>query len=65
MLKNMLVLFFVANAIFWGFATHSQHCKLASMVNVKKCAPHWIHVYVMGLGSFIVALYLRQGSAGL
>ena len=65
MLKDILFLFFLANAVFWGFASHTQHCKLASMVNIKKCPPHWIHVYIMGLGSFIVALYLKQGTAGL
>lgn len=65
MLKNLLVLFFLLNALFWGMASHKQHCKVASLFGMKKCPPHWIHVYVMGLGSFIVSLYLVQGSAGL
>lgn len=65
MLKNLLTLFFLANALFWGLASHKQHCKLASMFGMKKCPPHWIHVYVMGLGSFMVTLYLVQGKAGL
>ena len=65
MLRNLFYLFFLANALFWGLARHSQHCKLAAMSGVKKCAPHWVHVYVLGLGSFVVALYLRQGRAGL
>lgn len=65
MFKNLLVLFFLVNAIFWGLASHKQHCKVASMMGVKKCPPHWIHVYVMGLGSFLVTLYLVQGKAGL
>jgi len=38
---------------------------VAAKMGIKKCPPHWIHVYVMGLGSFIVALYLKQGRAGL
>jgi len=64
MFKFILILFFIANALFWGFASHRQHCGLvSSLFNVNKCAPHWIHVYVMGLGSFIIALYLRQGTA--
>ena len=65
MLKQVIILFLVANALFWGLATHSQHCSLASALGVKSCPPHWVHVYVMGLGSFLLALYLRQGSAGL
>ena len=65
MLKNLLVLFFLLNALFWGMASHKQHCKVASVFGMKKCPPHWIHVYVIGLGSFIASLYLVQGSAGL
>ena len=65
MLKNLLVVFFLLNALFWGMASHKQHCKVASLFGMKKCPPHWIHVYVMGLGSFIASLYLVQGSAGL
>ena len=64
MLKQLFILFFLVNALFWGLATHKQHCNLASMIGMKTCPPHWIHVYIMGLGSFIVALYLRQGTAG-
>lgn len=65
MLKQVIIIFLVANALFWGLATHKQHCSLASVLGVKTCPPHWVHVYVMGLGSFLLALYLRQGGAGL
>jgi hypothetical protein len=64
-IKNFFALFFLVNALFWGFASHKQHCKLASMAGMKTCPPHWIHVYVMGLGSFLLALGLVQGTAGL
>ena len=64
-MKTIILTLLIANALFWGLARHSQHCKLAAMSGVKKCAPHWVHVYVLGLGSFVVALYLRQGRAGL
>ena len=63
MIKNIMIIFFLLNALFWGLASHSQHCKLASSLGVKSCPPHWIHVYVMGLGSFIATLYLVQGTA--
>ena len=65
MLKQAIIVFLVLNALFWGLATHKQHCSLASNFGVKSCPPHYVHVYVMGLGSFLLALYLRQGPAGL
>lgn len=65
MLKQLLVVFLLVNALFWGLASHKQHCKVASKLGMKKCPPHWIHVYVMGLGSFLLTLYLVQGRAGL
>lgn len=65
MLKDLLVLFLVVNSLFWGLASHKQHCSVASKFGMKKCPPHWIHVYIMGLGSFVLALFLVQGSAGL
>lgn len=65
MLKNIIVLFFLANALFWGLASHKSHCNVAKMFGVNDCPPHWVHVYVMGLGSFLVALVFSQGPAGL
>jgi hypothetical protein len=65
MMNRILLLFFVVNALFWGMASHKEHCKFASIFGMKKCPPHWVHVYIMGLGSFIVSLYLVQGRAGL
>lgn len=65
MWKNILILIFILNALFWGLSSHKQHCVLVSKFGIKKCLPHWIYVYVMGLGSFLVALYLCQGNAGL
>lgn len=58
-----LMIFFLANAVFWGLFPHSLHCKLAALSGIKQCPPHWIHVYVIGLGSFIAALYIQQGTA--
>lgn len=65
MFKKLLISFLLANAVFWGLASHKQHCKVASMFGMKKCPPHWIHVYVMGLGSFLLTLFWVQGRAGL
>lgn len=66
MLKQLLVLFLLLNALFWGLASHKNHCNLAKMLlgaKPSQCPPHWVHVYVMGLGSFIATLYLVQGNA--
>ena len=63
--KMLLVAFLLVNAIFWGLYPHSTHCSVSAMMGVKNCPAHWIHVYVMGLGSFILALYIKQGGAGL
>jgi hypothetical protein len=63
--KQLLVALLLINAIFWGLFPHSAHCKVAANFGIKQCPPHWIHVYVMGLLSFVMALYVQQGSAGL
>ena len=65
MFNSILIVFFIANALFWGFASHRQHCGVAALISANKCAPHWIHVYVMGLGSFLLALVVSQGKAGM
>jgi len=59
MLKKLIALFFVLNALFWGLASHSQHCALVSSVGISNCPPHYIHL-LMGLVSFIVAVYIQQ-----
>lgn len=62
--KNFLIAFLLLNAIFWSMASHQTHCELISKVGITQCPPHWIHVYVIGLGSFLIAIYLIQGNAG-
>lgn len=62
--KQFLVAFFLINAVFWGLFPHSDHCNLASKLGRKTCAPHWVHVYVFGVLSFIISLYIKQGFAG-
>ena len=57
MLKLVLTLFFLVSINnHWGLASHTKHCKVATMFGMKKCPPHWIHVYIMGLGSLIIIL---------
>ena len=56
MIANILLAFLVANALFWGLASHSKHCTL---VPASKCAPHWVHIGV-GIGCFFGAVYVAQ-----
>ena len=64
-INNLFVLFCLVNVLFWGFFFYEKHCKLAEMLGSKKCAPHWVHVYVMAPIFLLLAMYLSQGSAGL
>ena len=59
MLKKIVVLFFLLNALFWGLASHSQHCSLAAAIGVINCPPHYIHM-LMGVISFVIAVYIQQ-----
>ena len=63
--SKLVTLFCLLNVLFWGFFSHSQHCKLASNLGIKKCPPHWVHVYVMAPLFLLLALYSHQGSSGL
>lgn len=59
---KLLVLFALANAIFWSFASHSQHCDLANklMPNMT-CPDHSVHL-MMGIAFFIAATYFHNKS---
>ena len=61
--KTVLVLFFMANAIFWGLAPHSLHCRVAAMTGMSGCKPHSYHVYVLGLLSYLIAIFIEQGKS--
>jgi hypothetical protein len=57
--KTLLVVFLVLNALFWGLASHSQHCSVASALGVSACPPHWLHL-LTGVVSFIAAVVLQH-----
>ena len=57
---NFLVMFLIANALFWGFATHSAHCKLLNFLPFK-CPAHWIHL-MMGAMFFKLAIFMHSKS---
>ncbi len=60
----LLFLLFLGSAMFFGLFPHSQHCAVFEYLNFSQCPPHWFHVYVLGLGSFAGALFMRNGTAG-
>jgi len=56
---QLVVLFLVLNALFWGLGSHSQHCALAGWFGIRQCPPHWVHL-TLGVVSFLLAVYLQQ-----
>jgi hypothetical protein len=58
-MRELLVLFFVINALFWGLMPHSIHCQFVSKFTNSKCPPHFVHLLI-GLLSFIIAILLAQ-----
>lgn len=59
MYQKILLAFLVLNALFWGLASHSRHCKVASMISSGSCPPHWVHL-TMGLIFYMLAVYVQQ-----
>lgn len=57
-MKNILVVFFAINAIFWGLFPHSIHCAVAALVT-NSCLPHTTHVSI-GVLSFLIAVVIAQ-----
>lgn len=60
-MKSALLVFLALNALFWGFASHSQHCKLVSMLGVSNCPPHWVHL-LMGICFYFGGIGVSQRS---
>lgn len=57
--KNILIVIFLLNAIFWGLYPHSSHCQVVSILGIMKCPSHWLHLS-FGLISFIIAIIIAQ-----
>jgi hypothetical protein len=58
MFRNIIVLFFALNALFWGLFPHEAHCTVASAFKIV-CPPHWVHL-IMGILSFLIAVLIAQ-----
>jgi hypothetical protein len=58
-LRNLLLVVFAVNALFWGLLPHSVHCKALAMVSSMKCPPHSVHL-VMSVVFYFAALFVAQ-----
>ena len=61
MFRQLLVVFFLLNAIFWGLFPHSTHCRTVSQLfgSSVKCPPHIVHLS-FGVISFLLAILFAQ-----
>jgi len=64
LLTTILIAILLLNALFFGFFSYSQHCDLFSYLNFSQCPPHWFFAYILGLGSFALAIFVKCGTAG-
>lgn len=58
LIKNILIVFFAINAIFWSLFPHEIHCDVVHMIT-DVCPSHNIHLTI-GLISFIIAFVIAQ-----
>jgi hypothetical protein len=61
MFRQLLVVFFLLNAIFWGLFPHSTHCQTVSQLfgSSVKCPPHIVHLS-FGVISFLLSILFAQ-----
>ncbi len=58
LIKKLIIVFFVINALFWSLFSHNTHCKFASYFT-NECPSHSIHI-TLGIVSFFIALIIAQ-----
>lgn len=60
-MRVLLVAFLLVNALFWGLASHSQHCSFVEMFGMSRsnCPPHYVHL-TMGVLFYLGAVYVQQ-----
>lgn len=63
-MENIILTFFIANAIFWGLFSHRAHCMvfdyIKQLLNIKiKCPSHYIHI-IMGIFFYLGSIYIAQ-----
>jgi hypothetical protein len=57
-IKNLFIVFFIINAIFWSLFPHRSHCEVVAHFT-KECPSHTVHL-TFGIISFFVALIIAQ-----
>ena len=57
--NNILVVFLVLNALFWGLFPHSTHCNAVAHIMGGACPSHTIHI-TLGVAMFLLAVYYTQ-----
>jgi len=57
-IKNIFIMFFTINAIFWSLFSHHTHCKFVSQFT-KECPSHTVHL-TFGIISFFIAFFIAQ-----
>lgn len=58
-IKTILGIFFLINAIFWGLFPHTIHCAFVEKMGVLDCPSHWIHIS-LGIICFLLTVLLFQ-----
>jgi hypothetical protein len=58
LIKNLFIVFFAINAIFWSLFSHHTHCDIASNF-IKECPSHSLHLTI-GIVSFFIAFIIAQ-----
>jgi hypothetical protein len=56
---DILVILLLINGLFWSLATHSEHCALGRLFNIKQCLSHGTHITI-GIVSLLIAIILKQ-----
>ena len=63
-MKNIILTFLIANAIFWGLFPHEAHCQLINYFKNMtgfnlKCPEHTVHL-TMGVVFFLLSIYVNN-----
>ena len=58
LIKNIIIVFFTINAIFWSLFPHNVHCDFVTNF-VPTCPSHGLHLTI-GFISFLIAFIVAQ-----
>ncbi len=58
-MRQILVVFLIINALFWGLMSHDVHCNFVAKFSKAKCPPHTIHILI-GFICFTLAVLISQ-----